>query len=72
MRYKARLLVKKFQQRECIDFNKIFSPVVKHTTIRSALSIVTAENLHLEQPDVKIVFLYGDLEENIYIVQSQG
>jgi len=70
-RYNARLVVKGFQERECINFNEIFSPVVKHTIIRYVLSIVAAENLHLEQMDVKTMFLYGDLE-NIYMLQPQG
>ncbi|PNX56913.1 retrovirus-related Pol polyprotein from transposon TNT 1-94, partial [Trifolium pratense] len=68
-RYKARLVVKGFQQKQGIDFTEIFSPVVKMTTIRVILSIVAAENLHLEQLDVKTAFLHGDLEEDIYMTQ---
>jgi len=45
---------------------------VKLTTIRFVLSIVVAENLHLEQLDVKTAFFHGDLEEDIYIIQPQG
>ncbi|KAF5797362.1 putative RNA-directed DNA polymerase [Helianthus annuus] len=71
-RYKARLVVKGFQQKEGIDFNEIFSPVVKMTTIRLVLSIVAAEGLHLEQLDVKTAFLHGDLEEDIYMTQPEG
>jgi len=67
-RYKARMVVKGFQQREGIDFIDIFSSVVKLTTIRFVLSIVAAEYLHLEQLDVKTVFLHGDLED-IYMMQ---
>ena len=65
------MVVKGFQQRECIDFFEFFFPVVKLTTIRFVLSIVAAENLHLEQLDVKTVFFHGDLED-IYMMQSQG
>ncbi|KAL9263533.1 Retrovirus-related Pol polyprotein from transposon TNT 1-94-like protein [Drosera capensis] len=42
------------------------------TTIRLVLSIVTAEDLHLEQLDVKTTFLHGDLVEDIYMVQPDG
>ena len=64
--------MKGFQQKEGIDFTEIFSPVVKLTTIRMVLSIVAAEDLHLEQLDVKTTFLHGDLEEDIYMVQPEG
>jgi hypothetical protein len=71
-RYKARLVVKSFQQKEDIDYTDIFLFVVKMTTIRLVLGIVAAENLHLEQLDVKITFLHSNLEENIYMKQPQG
>jgi len=71
-RYKARLVVKGFQQRQEIDFIEIFSPVVKMTTIRVILSVVAAENLRLEQLDVKTTFLHGDLEEEIFMAQPKG
>ena len=55
-----------------IGFAENFSPIVKLNTIRSVSNIVTAENIHLEQLDVKTVFLHDDLKEDIYIVQPQG
>jgi len=64
--------MKEFQQREDIDFTKIFSHVVKITTIRSVLSIVAVEDLHLEQLDVKNAFLHSNLEEHIYMMHPQG
>ncbi|GJY15247.1 retrovirus-related pol polyprotein from transposon TNT 1-94, partial [Tanacetum coccineum] len=71
-RYKAILVVKGFQQKQGVDYNEIFSPVVKMTTIRLVLSIVAAENLHLKQLDVKTAFLHGDLDEDIYMTQPEG
>ena len=46
------------------------SHVVKLTTIRFVLSIVVAEDLHLEQLDIKTVFLHGDLEDDIYDIAT--
>jgi hypothetical protein len=65
-RYKARLVVKGFQQKEGVDYTEIFSPVVKLTTIILVLGITATKDLHLEQLDVKTAFLHGDLEENIF------
>ena len=71
-RYKARLVVKGFQQRHGIDYTDVFTPVVKLTTIRLVLSMVAVENLLLEQMDVKMAFLHGDLEEDIFMKQPEG
>ncbi|GJX19222.1 retrovirus-related pol polyprotein from transposon TNT 1-94 [Tanacetum coccineum] len=55
-----------------IDFNEVFSHVVFHTSIRVLLSIVALQDLELEQLDVKIAFLHGHLEEEIYVEQPEG
>ena len=70
--YKARLVVKGFAQKKGIDFDEIFSPVVNMNSIRTILSLVAAEDLHLEELDVKTTFLHGDLEEEIYMQQPEG
>ena len=57
--YKTRLVVNGFAQNKGIDFDEIFSPVVKMTAIRMILSLVVVEYLHLEQLDVKTTFLTG-------------
>lgn len=48
IRYKARLVAKGFAQNEGVDYNEIFSLVVKHTSIRLLLSLVTHGDLELE------------------------
>jgi hypothetical protein len=63
--------VKGFEQREDIDFNEVFSPVVRHTSIQVMLAIVALFDLELEQLDVKTAFLHGDLDE-IYMTQPQS
>ncbi|KAG8498213.1 hypothetical protein CXB51_006868 [Gossypium anomalum] len=55
-----------------VDFTDVFSPVVKHNSIRALLGIVAMHDLELEQLDVKTVFLHGELEEDIYMQQPEG
>ena len=50
----------------------MFSPVVKHSSIRALLGIVAMHDFELEQLDVKTTFLHGELEENIYMEQPEG
>ena len=63
-RYKARLVAKEYTQLEGVDFNEIFSLVVKHCSIRLILALVAHLDLELEQLDVKTTFLHGELEKN--------
>ena len=72
LKYKVRLVVKGFGQKKGIDFDEIFSPVVKMSSIRVVLSLTASLDLELEQLDVKTAFLHGDLNEEIYMSQPEG
>ena len=61
--YKARLVVKGFNQKRGFDFDEIFSPVVKMSSIRVVLGLAASLDLEIEQMDVKTAFLHGDLDE---------
>ena len=71
-RYRARLVVKGYAQKEGIDFNEMFSPVVRLTTVRVVLAMSAVFDLYLEQLDVKTAFLHGELEDEIYMLQPEG
>jgi len=64
--------VKGFGQKKGIDFEEIFSHVVKMSSIRVVLGLAASLNLEINQLDVKTTFLHGDLEEEIYMVQTEG
>ena len=72
VRYKARLVAKGYAQTEGVDYNEVFSPVVKHSSIRILLALVAQLDMELVQLDVKTAFLHGDLEEEIYMIQPEG
>ena len=71
-KYKARLVVKGYTQKEGEDFFDTYAPVARLTTIRVLLSLAASHNLLVHQMDVKTAFLNGELEEEIYMEQPDG
>ena len=66
-KFKARLAAKGYSQQKGVDYEEIFFPVVRYTSIRAVLALVAHYDMALEQMDVKTAFLHGDLEEQIYM-----
>lgn len=71
-RLKARLVANGYSQQEGIDYQEIFSPVVKMVTVRSILSMAASNKAHIHQMDVYNAFLQEDLHDEIYIELPQG
>ena len=69
---KAQLVAKGFSQIKGIDFNDIFLPVVQYETVQLILTLVVLENWHMSSVDVKTAFLYGELDEELYMEQPEG
>ena len=72
MRFKVRLVAKGHAQKEGIDYNEVFSLVVKHSSICILLALVAQFDLELVQLDMKTAFLHGDLEKEIFMSQPHG
>ena len=68
----ARLVAKRFTRKEGIDYHKIFSTILEKDSIRIIMALIAYFDLELYQMDVKIVFLNGDLKEDVYIEQPEG
>jgi hypothetical protein len=71
-RFKARLVVKDFTQREEIYYNNTFSPVLSKDSFRIIMTLVAHYDLELYQMDIKTVFLNGGLYENVYMAQPKS
>ena len=72
VRYKARLVVKDYSQKHGIDYDEVFSPVVRIKLICVLLDIDAQHCWLLHHLDVKSAFLNGDVQEELYFNQPDG
>jgi len=68
---KARLVVKGFSQVEGLDFDQVFSPVMRFETVCLMLALAALENWFITGLDVQSAYLYGKLDEEIYMEQPK-
>lgn len=69
---KTRLIVLGHLQRAGVDYQEIFAPVLKMESVRILLALITMYDMEFVQGDVKTAFLYGPLEETVYMRQPPG
>ncbi|GKD60317.1 putative ribonuclease H-like domain-containing protein [Tanacetum coccineum] len=72
VRNKARLVAQGYTQEEGIDYDEVFAPVARIEAIRLFLAYASFMGLIVYQMDVKSAFLYGTIEEEVYVCQPPG
>jgi hypothetical protein len=71
-RYKARFVIKGYSKVFGLDYTETYLPVAKNYSLRLILAIPAEKNLEMTQLHVKTAFLYGTLDSEIYMKQSEG
>jgi len=70
-KYKVRLVIKEYKQKKEIDYQETYSPVIERSALRSVFALATAKGYKMTF-DIKTVFLYGNLEDEIYIYSPES
>ncbi|GKB26820.1 ribonuclease H-like domain-containing protein [Tanacetum coccineum] len=70
--FMTRLVAKEYNQKEGIDYEKTFTPVVKIVTVTCIRSLVVSNNWPMFQLDINNAFLYGKLVEDVYMKLPKG
>ncbi|GKE01305.1 ribonuclease H-like domain-containing protein [Tanacetum coccineum] len=69
---KARLVAQGYIQQERINYDEVFVPVARIEAIRLFLAYASFKDFVVYQVDVKSAFLYGKIEEEVYVFQPPG
>jgi len=71
-RYKARLVARGFTQIYGVDYTDTFAPVTRLETLRLLFALAAQKDWEVRQIDVKTAYLYGDLDEEVYMEPPEG
>ena len=71
-KFRSRLVAKGFKERFGIEFTETFSSNIRMDAVRLMLALITYYDLDCWHFDIRAYFLYGELEENVYMEQPQG
>jgi hypothetical protein len=71
-KFKARWVVKGYEQVEGLDYGELFASVSNKDTFRVFLAMVCHEDYECDQVDVNAAFLNADLEEEVYMHPPEG
>lgn len=71
-KYRARLVVRGFEQVQGVDFKECYSPVVNVTSLRVLMAVAASKNFACKVFDVKTAFLNGELDEEVFIHIPEG
>ncbi|GKC16749.1 putative ribonuclease H-like domain-containing protein, partial [Tanacetum coccineum] len=72
VRNKARLVAQGYRQEEGIDYDEVFAPLARIEAIRIFLAFASYMGFIVYQIDVKSAFLYGTIDEEVFVSQPQG
>jgi hypothetical protein len=70
--FKARFVAKGFKQQYGTDYTETIASVIRYDSLRSILALTASRDLHLLQIDVQTAFLYGEIDQQIFIQQLEG
>ena len=72
IRKKARCVARGFSQKDGIDYDEKFAPVISFTSLRVLLSLAAGFNMELAQVHIDTAYLYGGIDKELYLAQPEG
>lgn len=71
-KFKSRLVMKGYTQQFGVDYDQMFSPLIKYESIQTVLAIAAQQCMPITQFDIQTSFLYGSLDTKIYMQHLEG